>query len=268
MALTNENRVVTDATLQRPEIYDIDGNNALSTPIVATPPGYELHDLERLLVRPNRQRGRIIVTTPESFVRAASDGDPESARVYVDELVGTFTGILNHGKTNEPGWGDYVVVYEPAYSIEFKEWHRLVSQGALTQDALAQFLEDHFADVASMSGGELLALVRDFKVSMSGSFSRATNLSNGSIEFAYAMENKGKSSIEVPELLVLGLPMFEGTEKVEIPVRFKYRLNEARLTFALEFVGFQRLRQAEFRKIRTTIESGLQEYQVLDGKVG
>lgn len=263
-----ENYSVTDATRQRAKLFTLDVYEDMHNRFIAAPPGYVLHSLESSLNRPLRQKGRIKTTTPHSFVGAVKDGSPDMSRIYVDELAGTFTGVLNHGTTVDPGWGDYIVTYAPAYSVEFKDWYQLTTQGAIDQIALARFLEDHLGDVCSMPGGEMLALVRDFKVSMAGAFGSATNLSNGSIEFSYAMENKGRSSIEVPEVLVLGLPMFEGTEAIEIPARFRYRLNEAKLTFSLELAGFQRLRVDELRKIRSTIAEALAGYPMLDGAVG
>ena len=262
------NALNTEATLQRPKRFTISTMEAAAVPMIATPPGYQLHDLERLLDRPTRQRGRLKTTTPMSFVAACEDGDDAEARIFIDERAGSFTGVLNYGRTKAPSWSDYVVSYQPAYSLEFEDWLRVGQGKEMAQAELVRFLEDHFQDIASMSGGEVLALVRDFRVSMNGSFSSATNLANGSIEFAYAMDNRGKGSIEVPEMLTIRVPVFDGTEPIDVPIRFRYRLNEARLAFQLELAGFPRIRIAEFRKIRALISEHLSGYQFIDGSMG
>lgn len=257
----------TEATLQRARRFKASVHSDLAKiDLVATPPGYTLHNLEHLLNRPTRQRAVVHVTTAESFARAMRDGTDVS-RIYVDERKGTFAGYIDHGSEFAPGWRDHQVHYAPAYSIEFEEWHRLASAGPITQDVLARFFEEHLQDVSSMPGSDVLAMVREFRVSMNGSFASATNLANGSIEFAYAMENRGKSSIEIPELVMITVPMFEGTPAIEIPIRFRYRLKEGQLTFNLELAGFPRLRQRELRGIRSDIAARLPEIPMLDGAI-
>ncbi len=260
-----EHQVITDTIRQRAKRFDFDVGELSFLPVLVTPPEHTVHNLEHLLEQPTRMRGTIKATTPMSFVRAVEDGCITTARVYVDERAGTFTAVLNHGGQDDPGWGDYRVTYAPAYSLEFEPWLRICSTPQLSQSDLVRFLEDYYPDISSMSGGDALAMVRDFRVSMSGSFASATNLSNGSIEFAYSMENRGKGSIEVPEVLVITLPMFEGTEAIQISVRFRYRLNEGALKFTLELAGFDRVRRDELRKIRALVAEHLNEYAFLDG---
>lgn len=253
-------RLAPGYLFERPLQHDVDG-----VPLFIAPEGFSVHDLSQYRATPARQSGRATIYTPESFVAYAKEGKSTDGRVYVDERRRQFTAVLNHGDPAKPGWRDHCAIYEPKYELEYSDWLEFIDKGAINQIALIKFLEDRYRDITSMEPAEMLSLVRNFKVASTGSITSALDLHDGTTQIHYTHDNRGSGDIEIPEVFVLGLPIFEGTDAIEIPVRFRYRHNEGALTFFLEIAGRKQLERDEFRKINDAIRKDLKTWTFFEG---
>lgn len=232
--------------------------------VLCAPEGYELHSLEQYRQQPQRQTGSVTLHTPASFVAYTKEGDPKHGRVFINAVDRAFVAVLNHGTPETPDWRDHRARYQPDYSLPYNAWTAFV-KSPCNQTQMIQFLEEHAADIGSLRAADILELVRDFRVASNGSFTSAQDLNTGSIQFNYAIENRGAGAVEIPDQLTLNVPVFEGTDPVAVVVRFRYRLKEGALTFHLEIAQREQLERDEFDKIRAGIEQGLNGWTIFDG---
>jgi len=83
-------------------------------------------------------------------------------------------------------------------------------------------------------------------------FKQSTRLHSGERQFVYAEENEVRGQINLPEMISLRLPVYEGMEPDVIKVRIRYRIDDGKLTFAflidqrpkLEMTAFERCEDA------------------------
>ncbi|WP_253643503.1 DUF2303 family protein [Yersinia pseudotuberculosis] len=92
----------------------------------------------------------------------------------------------------------------------------------------------------------------------------AWRLATGEFQFNYSDENE-KGTIEVPELITLGLAPFHNGESYEVQARLRYRLREGKLTFTFKLVNPERVVEDAFNSIVEKVKEGVSVAHVLDG---
>lgn len=189
-------------------------------------------DPEALGLTPARPRGTVRPTTVKGLVaycREHDDGKTE-AWITTERIV----AVLNAQDENEGvGWGDHRAVLDLAKSPQWLHWLKYDGQ-MLSQEDLAEHVEDGQLDIVTPAAAEMLEVVQDLQVSRSASFRSSKSLHAGTIGFTYdetdtATAGTGKS-LEIPTEFELGVPVFLGEAAYRVKVRFRYRLNEGALT--------------------------------------
>lgn len=200
-----------------------------STPIVIVPDGYEINDLEQHLPMPTRKRGEIDVNDLDSFVDVVTrHGENDSTEIYRTVTPPRFVAVFNAHQAagKAPGWADFRAVYDCPLSPEWKTWTEK-NKRQMTQADFAQFIEDNLPDVAQPPAAEMLEVARTLEAKKKVNFASGIRLSNGEQEFTYEEKIEGtasKGKFKVPEVFVIGIPVFEGGPAYAVKARLRYRI--------------------------------------------
>jgi uncharacterized protein YfdQ (DUF2303 family) len=204
-------------------------------------------------VAPRRREGTVSVDDVDSFVWLWQRwADPAQADVYADRVEGTVTAVLNSHPKDEfdvAGWRDHRVVLKLRITESWNDWCRMSGQ-FIGQADMAEFLEDHLADVREPAAASLLDIAQRLQGSMKVEWRSAQVLADGTrqlgyVETADAAAAGATGNMRIPTEVKLGLQVFRGVgDAYEVTGRFRYRINGGRLTLAIKLLQVQETRDA------------------------
>lgn len=209
--------------------------------LVQTANGMQQVDLtgEQYRSRPKRKKGTVTVDDVASFAQYyAKHADDEDAgygaEVFADTDRAVITAVLNAHGAAEPHWQDHRLVLRMRQTDQWKAWADPARDRKLmSQQAFAEFIEDHAADIAPdgpVSAADLLEIAQSFHAHTKVTFASGKRLASGETEFAYVEEttaNAGKKgTIAIPGEFELALKPFEDCAGYRVRARFRYRLND------------------------------------------
>lgn len=191
---------------------------------------------------PNRQKGTASLTRAESFtayVQANRSNDRDTALYAADDNL-TITAVFNGSQPDAPGWGDNRALLRLETTPEWNAWTGLDGV-SMTQTQLAEFLEDHRADVVDPDGAALLEMVTTFEAMANVEIVSATRLGNGARQLVWKETVTAKAGqvdqADFPESFLLELVPFKGLAPVAVGARLRYRVGRDKgltLTFILD----------------------------------
>jgi hypothetical protein len=172
-------------------------------------------------------------------------------------------------------------VYKFPLSDEWKEWMSVAGKG-LDKDELGEFIEKNAKDIfdpspAILAGkiidgnqdwenrlirtaqqiegryGQLtllLAMSRHFQVYETSDLTVTSNRDTGeaSIQFLNEHKDADGAPLRVPNLIIIGIPVFRGGALYRLPVRFRYRKQGSSVKFILSPYNPERAFDAAFRE--------------------
>ena len=240
------------AALSTPEVVG-------TTPYAVIPDGYQLHNLEKLLATPSRKRGNTLLTEAASFIAVVNDQKTGATRLYCQ--TGNkpgFTAVFNDTHV-DAGWRDHRATYVPLLSPEWLIWAGANGRQQ-TQADFAQFIEANLPDIAEPSGADVLAVSRTLEAKKKVNFASSIRLSDGSHQFTYEEDVQGsahKGQLKVPEVFVLAIPVFEGSDPRRIEARLRYRIGDGgKLAIWYELVRPHKVIEAATLDLRKQIADG------------
>lgn len=240
--------------------------DVIGTPMLILPAGFKEVTLERLLPAPTRKKGVVTLNDADSFIAVVNDQKTDDTRLFSTINPPTFTAVFNHTAAG-PGWGDHRAKYNAPLSPEWVAWTGMNDQ-KVSQVELAQFIENNLVDVVSPDGATLLEICRTLEAKKKVSFSSSIRLSDGSNEFTYEEDVQGsaqKGTLQVPEMFVIGVPVFEEGERWKVEVRLRFRIAEGgRLTMWIELVRPHKVIEEAVKELRTQIAAKT-ELMILNG---
>lgn len=210
---------------------------------------------------PINPAGTFTLLTPESFALAIVNNQDARTKVFADSENGliscAFDFLQDGGKignidpdSRARGWGQLRAEIKFSESRKLKEWRNMLEWRS--QADFANFLEDHLEDVLDPAGQDLLAIATDLEASSQGSFKGKMNLDNGSVRFSY--QDDVETTVEVPRLLTLGIPLFEHGSKYKLGARLRFVISGGSVKFKLLFTNLQDAKDQEFERIVQEIE--------------
>ncbi|MFV8770806.1 DUF2303 family protein [Yersinia enterocolitica] len=255
--MTEVNSLLALTTAQT--VLEVAGN-----PLVQVPDGYRVQDLEDYLPAPRRMRQRVVLLSAASFIAYCVRFANTGTTILADSESNSLQAVIDHAVNSaEPTWNDHRASYSCELSKAWKIWQKYDGQ-TLGQEQFAELLEDRAADVVNPTGAELLEIATKFQVIRKAIFGSAMRLATGEFQFNYSDENE-KGTIEVPELITLGLAPFHNGESYEVQARLRYRLREGKLTFTFKLVNPERVVEDAFNSIVDKVKEGVSVAHVLDG---
>jgi hypothetical protein len=234
---------------------------------------------------PINPAGTFTLLTPESFALAVINNGDDRSKVFADSENGLIvcvfdlldnggaccaagidsaklaTGIRNIDN-RRPGWGQLRAEIKLSESRKLKEWRKTLEW--MSQADFANFLEDHLEDVIDPTGQDLLSIATDLEASSSGSFKGKVNLQNGSTKLCY--QDDVETTVEVPRLLTLGIPLFEHGDKYKLGARLRFVISGGSVKFKLLFTNLRDAQDQEFERIVQEIE-GMAKMPIYRGRL-
>jgi hypothetical protein len=106
--------------------------------------------------------------------------------------------------------------------------------------------------------GQLLAMSRQFQVYETSNLAVTSNRDTGesSIQFLNEHNDKDGAPIKIPNLIIIGIPVFENGAAYRMPVRFRYRKSGSAVKFIMSIYSPEKAFDAAFDEALTTARDG------------
>ncbi len=227
--MTDE-KFVADQALAAAQPYLI-GTGA--EPYAVIPADAQTVSLEDYLPEPIRVRRSATMHTPGDFALYFGTWGRDESRIYADIDQLQIMGLIDeHGMA--PSWCSHRVFYDCPLSPEWLAWTKN-DKKVMDQIAFAEWLEDRAADIVEPSGTELLGIATAFHVTRKATFSSSAVLQSGEFSIQYS-EATQSGSVELPQVIKLGIAPFRDGVKYEVLARLRYRLKEGSLALWYELI--------------------------------
>jgi uncharacterized protein YfdQ (DUF2303 family) len=222
------------------------------------PAGAQVRLFEDLLPIPRRIVADRKFATAASFCAYLQDyADPQTCRIYANREPMTLTAILDHLRRNEPSWASHRATLTLRMDPTWREW-RARHRQVLTQEAFADYIEDHLSDIVEPDGALILETVNNLEATKVVKFARSIRLDNATVQLHYDEQEdakiRGKGAIKVPTQFVLGIPYFEGDAPIRIEARLRHAIRDGELSFAFILDDLDGLAQRRFDSVCLHIE--------------
>jgi uncharacterized protein YfdQ (DUF2303 family) len=238
-------RIVSEAALGQPVRMagEVDEEGVWT---VTTPDGWtrEFFTVEPSLPAPVVSRGEVCVHNAVSFAAAVLQRELPDIHpvVYADESTLSLVAILNDDHNTTPGWRDYRIRLALRRSPEWEAWRSVdkatCAGGLLGQEAFAEFVEDHLADIVEPTAADMLEIAQTFHATVSSNFLQGSRLRDGRRQFTFEEDIDAKAgesgNMVLPGTVRLSLRLFIGGGPVATTARLRYRLREKKLTLGFK----------------------------------
>lgn len=212
-----------------------------------TADGVELVDLDtdkytnRLPV-PQRKTGTVTVEDVDSFAAYYDKHGDAHTETFVDVERRRITAVLDAHTPGAPRWGQHRLVLQLQATDAWKAWMGN-DRKELTQQAFAEFIEDHLVDIQEPIAADMLEIVTTFQAQTKVNFGSAVRLSDGTRRLTWEEDTTAsagaKGNLVVPTTFKIAvkpleLPVADGEDPVYwgISARFRYRVQGGQLKVA------------------------------------
>ncbi len=159
----------------------------------------------------------------------------------------TVNAVINNHSAERPGQADFTAKLVLIFSTEWLAWTEAAS-GRLSQEDLAELIEDQIKTIAEPDGSDLLDMVRNLKMTRNVSFKSVIDDFDGSVQFEYVNvgtdgETGPKNEFSIPDQFMLMLPIFKNGEPLPVAVKLRYQLltESASVRFVIKIMEQARL---------------------------
>jgi len=264
----NHDRIFDEVKkLNQPHQLTVADESGKTAEVLVLPDGLKAHSIKGYIdeyrIAPERRKGTAKVTSLESFINHVTRFKDDDSAIFADnkqESPSLLAVLDYHRKTAEgaPRFGDHRTFYPFPLSKEWQAWMKQNGQ-PMAQADFAAFLEDRIGDVlAPLDGDEngdeklqqlsqllggnfagpakLMEISRGLSVNESARVKNATNISSGESQIVYETEHHDATGapLKVPNMFLIGIPVFEMGTPYRIAVRLRYRLRSGTIAWFYE----------------------------------
>lgn len=213
--------------------------------------------------RPRLRVGTAILTHIDSLIDHVNRFKDEDSALFAwdDRKAPSITALLDYhraGPEADPRLGKHRSRFDFPLSDEWKAWTEADGR-QFGMAEFAAFLEDRIIDVIELIGGEdalpedlarfinicggnvaspskLVELSRGLKVNEKSAVKEAINLSTGEAQIQFQAEHVDEygAPLQVPNLFLIGIPVFKGGPLYRLAARLRYRKTAGPLSFFYE----------------------------------
>lgn len=211
-------------------------------------------DLAPWASKPARRKGTAAFDQPASFERYVQEFKiAGQTRIYADLSQSTAVAVFDDDTdvTGPPAgeWRDHRATLKLRESPEWAAW--TMRDGKLgSQLDLAEHLEANLDAITEPAAADLVEVARSFQATNNASFRSALSLTSGEVRFAYdeSIDAKAgeKGSLVIPATFKLLLPVYEGTDPIEMTARLRYRVGAGTLTIGYALLNADRVKREAF----------------------
>lgn len=197
--------------------------------VMLVPAGFEVETLEDPNADPVITRRNPIFFDTESFIEYVNEYKRESqTRIFIAPEELKALAVIDYDKASEAAHGVHRASLQLSYSPQWSAWRAAEAHTKRTgfnQEEFAEFLEENNVEVTKPTAAELIELVTKMQITRTVSFKRTTNLHDGRVQFTYNNEDGG-GSVEFPQRIELGIPVYRGGEYYKVEIIVRYRLQD------------------------------------------
>ena len=262
------------ARITKPTVDSLGDNPERAVAIL--PPDFTIADVSHFLPPPNRIVQRVELLTVESFCAYVNAFRRPQTTIFADERTGSYEAVIDYhaeeAVCHDPqlerrGECDHLAGYACPKSLQWQTW--VGSNGkSMTQTEFALFLETNLRDIIEPAAADLLQVAVNLQVHKAAQFSSEIRLDNGQTQFRYEETISGSSKVgklDVPSQFVIQVPVFLGGRVFQIQARFRYRLNDSKLSFSYDLVRPQETFQAAVSIVTKEIIKDCLDVNVFEG---
>lgn len=198
-----------------------------------------LIDLEKYFDSPFRKRANMAFVAVASFVEYVNDHKDDQATILTGSadsgwIKATIDGD-QRGVNNEVngGWKEHNAMLKLGDSPDWKRWEEAAGEW-MTQEQLAEFLEEMDHTVVEPDGATLIELVEKLKITSDRRFESSVNRTSGKVSLTYVDDVSVKGEVKFPEKLSICVAPFAFADPVDMLVHLRYRLREGSVRFCLK----------------------------------
>lgn len=217
----------------------------------------EVQDLEHTLNAPRDCRGEVTIYDPNDFVSYVARLANEATTLWADPDRSTVTAVFDdHATSTAPGWRRSRAELHMRPDPEWVAWAN--ENGRLrTQEAFAEFLEDHAAAVVSPDAATMLEIATSFQAVRNASFERGTRLQSGDVQLRWVETTTAsagnKGHLEIPDRFRIRVAPFHGVAPVEMDARLRYRIRDGHLGIGFALHRPDLVVQEAFDRVRALV---------------
>ena len=216
------------------------------------PDGHKSVCLGYLGEHPPRRSGTVTLLNLDSLIEYLQRNREENcSAVYFDPNHSDgprFIAVINGHAYGDPDetdhngcdahWGDHRVVCSIPYSDQWKDWTTLAAAG-VSQDVLAEFIEDHIPDIGAPDAGQFLDAVRTLQVETGVRFTSAVRTNQGlQISYTEVVDHPAgtKDQLTIPEEFTLVIPIYTDGDTMTVTAKLRWVCRDGKLSFRVKLV--------------------------------
>lgn len=198
---------------------------------------------------PRRKVGTTRLGDIDSLAAYLNKHATSATEVYADPIRRVLVAVIDAHSQDRPGWLNHRATYEPRLHPAWNAWTGSDGQWMVQED-FAEHIEANRAWIVEPEAATVMEMVTSFQAKTSASFKSGIQSKSGQKVLEYTEQvqaSAGAGKLEIPDHLVLGLPVFLGAEqRYRLPARFQFRINGGRLTMRYVLVDAAEAVHAEF----------------------
>jgi len=210
------------------------------------------HKVELLVTlpasEPDRIRCVVQVVDLQSFLRYVNEHKDETTRVFASVLKAPFglTAALDYHDAENimASFVEHLCKMEFTPTDQWSLWSAN-DRKVMDQQAFALFIEENQPDIIQPSGADMLELAKSIEATQEVQFKRQMRLDNGDVKFLFEDKTEATAgmngALAIPQLLTLNIPIFLGMPVVNVPCRFRHRLEGGKMKIWYEIIRRQEL---------------------------
>lgn len=240
-------------------------------PILLVPPNYTVKQFAELLPAPVHTEQFVICETAKSFIEYFNHFANDKSAVFCDTNAEKFTGVIDYHSAGSAAWCKHSVIYKCQRTHEASAW--LANNGKkMEQEEFAVFIEDNALEIVTPPGATMLEIATHLKAQKKVQFISGTVLSNGQQSIQYMEEIQGsagaKGELQIPEMIELGMRIFEGGDAYKLHARFRYRINTGKLIMWYDIIRPKQTLRAAVDDAYTVIKAAVKTQLFLNASAG
>ena len=243
--------------LHTPKVLEFAGDGIKGAGLVL-PKGMTVQSVKPFLDEnretPERRKGTARLVTLAALIDHANRFKDKDSALFANPQ-GTppmLQAVLDYHSPDGPRWGQHRGVYSFPVSEEWEAWQAAEKAGLMEIGTFAELIEDRIGDViapasqtakdfAEQHGCELastqrlLELSRGLSVMIGAKVTDSRNLQTGEAHVTFQEEHTDASGapIRVPGAFMIGIPVFRGGDRYQIPVRLRYRVRQGAIFWSV-----------------------------------
>lgn len=195
-------------------------------PLLIAPTDITLVSLERFMPAPLRPQIHIALHTARdlhAYVIAQTDNTEDTPVIFADRDSMTIKAFLNYHAAGGPSWLNHTAKVAFKNSHQFDRWKKVNGQ-QMTQEQFALFLDEVINDITVPSGSDVLSFAENLEATSTQVFKAAVKLASGETNYTFTDARDGDVSTQIIDRFTIGIPIWQGGEKVAIEARLFHRI--------------------------------------------